>query len=894
MDPSTSAEQLGWEPSHDVDLDTEVLRQCQGQVVRGLAKYEHVLKSAAIEDGWQLVSLRSQILIDALQDVLFHVVAKTPPSGDFAIDIRGGTGRRELCPGSDFDLGIVLENVEENGIFCRNLNKYVLALQPIFPGLKLPLYNSIQDLQNPNQFDLLSLLSMLDSELLVGEPTFYTRVKNICSQRSEDMKLNLVFHAMEYFERQGQKYPDTPGTVSQFNVKDGIGGLRHFLLTTLSYGFPIKMSSKGVYALTSKSLPGAPTQRVIDAVGVLLMARSWIEQTHASDPEHGSTVGSALSHTFGKRDFYDFEDRFGQAGLAALQNARREVLLHQKDFFAHMLNEGIEIPGTDQLLKYAASGIEYTEQAEFAEVNRKFFLLFKTAQDFTLPIKRTLYRGLREHVENGLEPHSMFLQVLSSHTRVAPTLENLNSLGALPILFPEFDTLVGGLYGPHHRTGDKSKDARALERIANLDALNNAIVDESHLPKAYFHEIYRDVSSEVLLAVRLALLLEEVPQSLADAKVGASPNRAYVDRIAGVYSLEDETKQLFHFILEYKRHVLTVIDVSPTGQRCDEWIRLIEQFPCPDVQNVIRGLCLFVFAAFDFEKSSRLTTAHWSNLQSFCDSMLARQNGERALFFEKDLLEDVGQKIADALPDRLLVSALVRDAKSSGYDLYSSTDNRRAHGVIDKLRQVCVHNDTRIEVKQKGHSYQIVVYTFDQPGVLWKIVGALTKADMELEFTELYPLKPMYLDGEAGRGSPTHLIVDALTFSLGSQTPENWRSELTDEIRQRLDPAAVVEDENNVAALLNRHRSELAAKLTELTDSGFKFSFHSPERAALVYAASRLLSEQLNANIFSVSIDGTRDWRVPRMNIYFQCDLEPNDMCDRLGPFFGNIQIAYN
>ncbi len=160
----------------------------------GLAESDSKIRTAALKDGWDVVHHRGGFIREAMKSFYQQVVQEATPRGAFAIYALGGTGRQEICPGSDVDIGILVENIEENEHFFRHVSRQLRLLAPLVPGLRnVVKANAIPDLREDEHFDLKSLASLLDGDRLVGDVAFDNRIRRVCRQRAAELGLEFIF-----------------------------------------------------------------------------------------------------------------------------------------------------------------------------------------------------------------------------------------------------------------------------------------------------------------------------------------------------------------------------------------------------------------------------------------------------------------------------------------------------------------------------------------------------------------------------------------------------------------------------------------------------------------------------------------------------------------------------
>ena len=100
----------------------------------GLVDNDRLIRTTPLAEGWAIVRHRGRIIREAMKCFYKQVVQESPPRGVFAIYGLGGTGRQEICPGSDVDVGIVVENIEENEHFFQHVTQQLRKFAPLVPG----------------------------------------------------------------------------------------------------------------------------------------------------------------------------------------------------------------------------------------------------------------------------------------------------------------------------------------------------------------------------------------------------------------------------------------------------------------------------------------------------------------------------------------------------------------------------------------------------------------------------------------------------------------------------------------------------------------------------------------------------------------------------------------
>lgn len=876
----------------------------------GLAESDRRIREAALSDGWSLVHHRGRIIREAMKSFLQHVVREMAPRGAFAIHALGGTGRQEICPGSDVDLGIVVENIEENEHFFRHVSQQLSKFSPLVPGLKESIkVNALPDLADKKHFDLTSLASRLDADFLIGDVAFDQRIRRICQQRAAELGLEFIFSINQDLRQFDQNYPQPPGDVGGFHVKDGIGGLRNFHMTMWLYSFERWIPSVQVYEQVRSTRrfdsEGAPTPKVLSAVSVLFSTRCWIEQRRA-DQRRASLKGNSPTSPRSSRlidvgDMEAFLARFGAEGLTALNAARETISSYRRETLDRLLEQGVVVPDTEGLVVWGPNGLHIGADATFKDATKMFYTLYAAQQRLHLPIDRSTKRAAQKNIAESLRPDAAFIQLMATAGPILPALSDCSEYGILDKLIPGFDQLSSRLYRPGHRAATLTRAARAMQRIEGLEYLSSRKPANGDSIESYFLRQYQAIGESALCALRLALLTEEIPETLYDsAEPYASSVHGYAnDCLKLVPGMSGEIVRTVEFLLLMKRELLKASEMSDQLQVLESWRQRIRELKSRDSADTIRALALFAYAAFDFNKPKgvhrdRLDFEQWQNVQNLTQNLLYDALGLVGQPFLEHYFDETGKRIGRVLPRRLLASPHLDNSLKTNYEGTEALDPQRAHRIIHALREVLQTGRPKVEIVRSDESFRLTLFAWDFPGLFWRVAGALLDADCSIRSTDLYGIPDP--DGQATDGDSLipgerRLIFDVLTFDPPREPTESWRDDLKARILQRLaNPEEHILDDT--AEILQSVMEVLSPKLTDLGSGQLKFSCHSPaSNKSMRYAISRLLSERAAANIESIARDGTHDWPVPRTNFYIRVQSDVETVANALRNALGEVPI---
>ena len=395
-----------------------------------------------------------------------QVVREVPPHGAFAIHALGGTGRQEICPGSDVDIGILVENIEENEHFFRHVSQQLRKFAPHVPGLRnVVKANAFPDLRDTVHFDLTSLASLLDSDLLVGDAAFNHRIRRVCHERAAELGLEFIFAINQDLRRFDQLYPQPPGDVGGFHVKNGIGGLRNFQMTMWLYSFERWIPSTEVYQQVRSTRrfdsEGAPTPKVLDAVSTIFCTRCWIELRRAEQPK-AVDENRPASLFVGVDDMKAFLTRFGAGGLTQLNSAREIISSYRHETLDRLLEHGVVVPDTDGLVVWGPNGLRIGADALFRDATEMFYSIYGAQQRLHLPIDPSIKRAARKNIAGSLRPDAAFLRLMVASGPVFPALRDWDEYGVLDQLVPGFGALANRLYERSHRAATLTRAARVM------------------------------------------------------------------------------------------------------------------------------------------------------------------------------------------------------------------------------------------------------------------------------------------------------------------------------------------------------------------------------------------------------------------------------------------------
>ena len=127
-----AAQNTGQERETEVLWESRIERW-KDQVDRGIEENTRMIAEATLDQGWEIAAHRTAIYTPILREFFEAVIEEVPPNGSIVVYQLGGTGRGEMCPDSDLDLGLIIENIDDDEAFLKHLTSKMRQLQQAAP-----------------------------------------------------------------------------------------------------------------------------------------------------------------------------------------------------------------------------------------------------------------------------------------------------------------------------------------------------------------------------------------------------------------------------------------------------------------------------------------------------------------------------------------------------------------------------------------------------------------------------------------------------------------------------------------------------------------------------------------------------------------------------------------
>ena len=754
-------------------------------------------------ESWEIVHERSTI-IDALmkewitkmtlETLKEDPVAKGVFPFNFAFLAVGGYGRGEMNPNSDVDIRLIVDDtkLQENPLVLRYKDD-------IYNGIAKREYGLSPDFIVHNLNDLPGLTGaeitqIMDRRTLYGNLDLDDIIKRILKEQCDPSELCLNY--VRLLEELKRKYPQSFHDAEGFNVKFGIGGLRHFHTSIWIEAAETFSSCRETYARAE--IP----ESVYEAAGIMLKTRSWLNLQRDKNPvikkPHAITAD-----TFTLKDM----EALSPASRERLLFARREISRFAESKLNEKMRKGIRITPD---ITFDSEGLRadgHTLEIPPAKRNDLFFSLYHTAHTRGLPINPIMHTTLCKNADQWVRPHPLFVQLFYDDGSLSRTLKRLADAHCLGKLIPGFSALEASLYEPGHHARHLTRAGFALQKIEALEE----IVGE-HSPVQHLTHEYKVLSSDYRAAIRLALLVKHIPKSERIPGVLQQSPTEYMDTLVECYpSFPREALDVAAFLIE--NH--TLFNTTIEGRLNDEYT--VRRFK-KEVGDTERLRALYLFTHADQGSLDKSNTSYWDNAEELYIKTMNRFLGKaKKSPYDPAALDETGMVIADDLGPDFMSGRYAKSAMS--WISYLKMAHETGHPIIRPLNQ-----ENRIGIACE-----------DYPGLLAVITGMLYDSGANVNQAHAYSL------------SKHHLALDMFDFTPGVLQQKELIARLTDDIKNRRliqqDPFAILAPLKKKVDVEYRGRSQYSV-----------LSFVSEtDRPGIMYALTRILHEQLGANIYGLN-----------------------------------------
>ena len=674
-------------------------------------------------------------LIDQLVRVLFDVTANyvypapNPTIGEqISVVATGGYGRGELAPFSDIDL-MFLFNYKRTPR-TEQLIEYMLYMLWDL-GLKVGhSTRSINEAIKLSNNDITIRTSLLEARFLCGEEPLYLRFKKKFSNSVETSSgRDFVDSKLAERDMRHERMGDTR-YVLEPNIKEGKGGLRdlHTLFWIAKYLYRVNKISELVKknVLTDKD-----AKRFTKAQNFLWTVRIHLHYVSGRAEErltfnvqnelamrmaYKDHVGARGVERFMKHYFLIAKDvgdltRIICAVLEAEQKKRR-FSIPWLPFVQHNVRG----------FRAESGRLKLETDDAFKKQPLQLLTLFAEAQRLELDIHPSALRAVtqslklidRAYRENS-EANRVFIEIILSKKDPELALKRMNEAGVLGRFIPEFGRVVAQMqYDMYHVYTVDEHTIRAIGILAQLERGDLSI--ELQVASNVVGEVQSRIS------LYLSLLLHDIAKGRGGdhSEIGSHIASRLCPRL-GLNNWETET------VSWLVRHHLAMSDTAFKRDLDDQ--KTIIDF-ADLVQSPERLRLLYILTVCDIRavgpdvwngwKAQLLSDLYYSSLEHMSGTITKDVRVNKVLAAKQAFREQLSNWTEADLNDFI---DKCYDDYWIGYDTFSHIRHAQLVANADKKNKEITIEEC---IDDKREVTEIIIYTYDHPGVFAQIAGAMS------------------------------------------------------------------------------------------------------------------------------------------------------------------------
>ncbi len=472
---------------------------------------------------------------------------------NIAVLAIGGYGRGELCPKSDIDVMILVNDVSNKERAAVSAKQFLHLLWDTGIDVGHSVRTTSEALLLHGK-EIDSWASMLESRFVCGNKTlaenFLRAVKSLVSKGKDKWFIEGVFEEVRArHERFGNSVK-----LLEPNIKKSAGCLRDFQTifwlyraNDASYFFSIEPGtsvSKTFISLLRDNgvLDEEESHVVLNALQFLFRTR---HEMHFRRQAPSDSLEYAM-----QRDVAEALGFGPKAELRSVEVFMREYYLHARTIhrlhqnLSHKFREIVEPVRFTFARREKLDGVfvrvedtisieaDMQQLTDAKDVLRAFVLSAENEIDLSVRLRRVIVNSRERFTDeqrNSPELASLFKRILRSHS-VAKTLYDMNELDVLSAYIPEWGQLVA--FFQHNMYHYFTADEHTLIAIGNAERLREQ--------QGVMREVFRNLRRKDVLY--LALLLHDIakPRGVADHEItGVEVARTFLERIGMSDTFDD-------------------------------------------------------------------------------------------------------------------------------------------------------------------------------------------------------------------------------------------------------------------------------------------------------------------------------------------------------------------
>jgi [protein-PII] uridylyltransferase len=779
-----------------------------------------------------------------VEEHIFMIVGQEKP--DFALASAGSFSRRELSPYSDIDIMFIAERIEDSE---EKIRSFVQLLWDC--GIEVS--HTTRDFYDIEKFlnkDLHTFTQFFETRFLLGNEKVYKdwNAQLFSSIATQNMP-ELLFEFFRDIEARYNKYGKSAKTLEP-NLKMSAGGLRDLHAVEWMYSLKngillteqseITQAESFVHRLREEKVTSAnECKSVLDSYRFVLNVRNMLhlisKQRNDRLEFRAQTKIARLLNYKGDSSVQNFMRSYFQAANT-LNRFSKTMIRRYEEEIAYPLSAFLAVDlDEDFSLKGSTLSIKHSNLLSLSDILRAFYYRGLYSARFDENLRSLAIQSIEniEQTENsgGSEARSsvFFREILRLPKNVGETLINMNELGVLQLIMPEFGDLVGffqaGVY--HNYTADE----HTLIAISNVE---NLYGKESELGR-----IYTSLKEKEILY--LAILLHDIakPVSVSGHEIiGAEIASSVMYRLG--YD-EKETEQVSFLVANH-----LVMEQIAFRRNLNDPVTL-NNFTAKF--SSVKDLdLLYLITYADLSAVNPVVWTEWKSdllaeLYRKAKAMLVEQlTGEELLFSST-----ISFPQADADPS---MQRHIESIDDIGYVQHFSEEE-----ILSHLKEISKGLSLSVFFKQVNVFTNITIIAKDSPSLLSRLCGVLSINDLNIHDARIFTRKDgIVIDSFNVTDFRTHKLVEVERY----EKIEN-------------DLRAVIEGSFQLLQEFKRMKSKWwrienkffkrSGKVKIAFEEHDKFTIidvFSPDRLGLLYQITRKLSE-LGLSIYFAKISTKAD-----------------------------------
>ncbi|MGE5683276.1 MAG: [protein-PII] uridylyltransferase [Bacillota bacterium] len=405
---------------------------------------------------------------------------------NFALASAGSFSRRELSPYSDIDLMFIVKDVEENETDIQNFVRLLWDC-----GIEVS--HTVRDFFDIERFlskDLHAFTQFFETRFLLGSEKLYSEWnEQIFSSIGKVAAGELIYDFFEDIQSRYNKYGKSAKTLEP-NLKFSAGGLRDLHAVEWMYSLKNKVllteqaevtqAESFIKRLRKEGLcSSAESKAVLDSYRFILNIRNilhLISKQRNDRLEFTSQVKIARFFNYKKdSSIQDFMKQYFRSSNTINRFSKTMVRRFEEEI-NHPLSEFLAVElDEDFILKGNSLSTTKRTLLSLSDILRAFYYRGLYSARFEEGLRSLVIDSIN-HIENSEDsaPNEQrssvfFREILRLNKNVGDTLVNMNELGVLQLILPEFRDMIGffqaGVY--HNYTADE----HTLVAISNVEGL---------------------------------------------------------------------------------------------------------------------------------------------------------------------------------------------------------------------------------------------------------------------------------------------------------------------------------------------------------------------------------------------------------------------------------------